>query len=110
MDSLFSFPVGLFHPLQHAGLSRRSLYRRSQFAHWAIGTCTFSALLTCLVIGLMFVGTELHFSPDRAISLMFVASMVSLIAGLLLFLAEVRLATGMLLPIQKASKTGGKEK
>jgi hypothetical protein len=25
MDSLFSFPVGLFHSLQHAGLSRRSL-------------------------------------------------------------------------------------
>ena len=24
MDSLFSFPVGLFHPLQHAGLSRRT--------------------------------------------------------------------------------------
>jgi len=28
MDSLFSFPVGLFHPLQHAGLSRRSTYSR----------------------------------------------------------------------------------
>ena len=25
MDSLLSFPVGLFHPLQHAGLSRRTL-------------------------------------------------------------------------------------
>jgi hypothetical protein len=24
MDSLLSFPVGLFHPLQHAGLSWRS--------------------------------------------------------------------------------------
>jgi len=24
MDSLLSFPVGFFHPLQHAGLSRRS--------------------------------------------------------------------------------------
>jgi hypothetical protein len=24
MESLFSFPVGLFHPLQHAGLARRS--------------------------------------------------------------------------------------
>ena len=24
MDSLLSFPVGLFHPLQHAGLARRS--------------------------------------------------------------------------------------
>src|SRR6266478_7548510 len=41
MDSLLSFPVGLFHPLQHAGLARRTpacrqlgsrrgfLYRRS---------------------------------------------------------------------------------
>jgi len=24
MESLISFPVGLLHPLQHAGLSRRS--------------------------------------------------------------------------------------
>jgi hypothetical protein len=24
MDSLLSFPVGLFHPLQHAGLARRT--------------------------------------------------------------------------------------
>ena len=29
MDSLLSFPVGLFHPLQHAGLSRRSPNCRS---------------------------------------------------------------------------------
>src|SRR5437879_1098357 len=29
MDSLLSFPVGLFHPLQHAGLSRRTLTRTS---------------------------------------------------------------------------------
>jgi hypothetical protein len=28
MESLNSFPVGLFHPLQHAGLSRRSAYYR----------------------------------------------------------------------------------
>src|SRR5262249_8506632 len=28
MDSLCSFPVGLSHPLQHAGLSRRSTYNR----------------------------------------------------------------------------------
>jgi hypothetical protein len=28
MDSLFSFPVGLFHPLQHAGLSRRTRVAR----------------------------------------------------------------------------------
>jgi hypothetical protein len=29
MDSLFSFPVGLFHPLQHAGLARRTPVRPS---------------------------------------------------------------------------------
>ena len=29
MDSLFSFPVGLFHPLQHAGLTRRTPDRAS---------------------------------------------------------------------------------
>jgi len=31
MDSLLSFPVGLFHPLQHAGLSRRSPVGRRSF-------------------------------------------------------------------------------
>ena len=31
MDSLFSFPVGLFHPLQHAGLSRRTRVARHSF-------------------------------------------------------------------------------
>src|SRR5713226_7784214 len=31
MESLFSFPVGLFHPLQHAGLSRRTPGRRQSF-------------------------------------------------------------------------------
>jgi hypothetical protein len=28
MESLFPFPVGLLHPLQHAGLSRRTPYCR----------------------------------------------------------------------------------
>src|SRR5215472_6416337 len=30
MESLFSFPVGLLHPLQHAGLARRSPSSRQQ--------------------------------------------------------------------------------
>ena len=35
MDSLLSFPVGLFHPLQHAGLSRRSPVCRQSGNHSA---------------------------------------------------------------------------
>src|SRR5205807_3605279 len=31
MESLFSFPVGLFHPLQHAGLSRRTPHGRRYY-------------------------------------------------------------------------------
>jgi hypothetical protein len=33
MESLFSFPVGLFHPLQHAGLSRRTPSGRRRCRH-----------------------------------------------------------------------------
>src|SRR6266704_2530272 len=44
MESLFSFPVGLFHPLQHAGLSRRTpvcrrcrwKVRMGMISHWAV--------------------------------------------------------------------------
>ena len=36
MDSLFSFPVGLFHPLQHAGLSRRTPPGRQHIHNAAI--------------------------------------------------------------------------
>jgi hypothetical protein len=42
MDSLFSFPVGLFHPLQHAGLSRRSTYHRVPFTLRASSDLEFS--------------------------------------------------------------------
>ena len=34
MESLFSFPVGLLHPLQHAGLSRRTPVGRLTFCKW----------------------------------------------------------------------------
>src|SRR5438128_8963432 len=37
MESLFSFPVGLFHPLQHAGLSRRTPVSRQGLSRWRGG-------------------------------------------------------------------------
>ena len=40
MDSLFSFPVGLFHPLLHAGLSRRSPGGRLAVQNAALGVCS----------------------------------------------------------------------
>ncbi len=86
------------------------MYRRSRVIHWAIAVCTICALLICLVIGLMFVSTELDFSPNRIISLLFVAAMIALIAGLLLFLYEIHLATGTIAVLGKTHGAGGRKK
>src|SRR5437016_5398327 len=45
MESLFSFPVGLFHPLQHAGLSRRTPDCPQSWNHLAHGTSERDVLL-----------------------------------------------------------------
>ena len=67
--------------------------RRSRVMHWAIAFCTICALLVCVLIAVMFISTELDFAPNRIVSLLFVASMISLTLGLLLFLYEIHLAT-----------------
>ena len=59
------------------------LLRRSRWIHWAISLCTSSALLICLVIAVLFIGTELNKDPSTTISILFVTSMLSLTTGLL---------------------------
>lgn len=70
------------------------LGRRSHLIHRAIGLCTASALLVCAVIVALFVGAFLETDASGLIGVLFVAAMLSLSAGLLLFLAEIRLAIG----------------
>jgi hypothetical protein len=70
-----------------------NLLRRSSLIHWAITLCTSSALLICLVIAVLFIGAELNKDPSTTISLLFVTSMMALVAGLLCFLREISLAT-----------------
>jgi len=86
------------------------MYRRSRVMHWAIAACTICALLVCLVIAVMFVSTELDFSPIHAISLLFVTSMIALITGLLLFLYEIHLATGTISVLGKVHGAGSRKK
>ena len=52
------------------------LDRRMRFCHWSIALCVVAALLICLVVVVLFI-----------------AAMISLTIGLLLFLAEVTIAT-----------------
>jgi hypothetical protein len=70
------------------------LIQRSRWIHWAISLCTLCALLVCIVIAALFIGSELGMDPSGTVGLLFIASMLALTAGLLCFLREIALATG----------------
>ena len=70
------------------------LSRRARLIHWAISLCTICALLICIVIATLFVGSVMGVELSATIALLFITAMVALIAGLLCFLREISLATG----------------
>jgi hypothetical protein len=80
---------GRAHDLGELGL----LSRRARLMNRAIGLCTTCALLICAVIVTLFVGAFLKTDVALAIGLLFVAAMLALFGGLLMFLDEIRLAT-----------------
>lgn len=69
------------------------LDRRMTLCHWAIGLCTTAALLVCLVVMVLFVADIVELAFALPVSLLFIATMISVTLGLLLFLAEVTIAT-----------------
>jgi len=70
------------------------LARRVRWVNWAVSLCTLSALLICIVIAALFLGSVLDIDPSRAVSLLFISAMLTLISGLLCFLREIFLAIG----------------
>ncbi len=73
-----------------------SLARRARLMNRAIGLCTTCALLICAVIVTLFIGAFLETDVSLAIGPLFVAAMLALFGGLLMFLGEIRLAmTGL---------------
>ncbi len=73
-----------------------TLQKRARWIHWAITLCTLCALLICVVIAVLFVGSELGQELSATIAGLFIAAMVALIGGLLCFLREIALATGVI--------------
>src|SRR5206468_5246456 len=70
----------------------RLLDMRMTVVNLAISCCTASALFVCLVVAILFVADLASFHFGAPIAYLFILTMVMLIAGLLLFLYEVRLA------------------
>lgn len=81
-------------PALHGGAKSelRVLDRRMSLSILALSACTASALMVCVLIAILFVGDLADVPLARPIALLFILAMLLLIAGLILFLWEVRLA------------------
>lgn len=75
----------------------RILDVRMTVVNLALSACTAAALLVCVLVALLFVADLSDFAIGRPVAWLFVLAMLLLIAGLVLFLWEVRLAMRALL-------------
>ena len=85
-------------PSLEQGLSRqdemKNLAHRERVIYWAISLCTVSALLICVVIATLFIGSIMGVQLTSLIAILFIAAMLALTGGLLSFLREIYIATG----------------
>ena len=68
------------------------LQRRAELVHWAITLCTLALLFVAIVIGILFLGSEIRWNSSGLVSLLFIMAMLSLIMGLGFFLSEIQLS------------------
>jgi len=87
--------LGESDPDRH-GQEMAVLSQRARWIHWAISLCTLCALFISMSIVALFVGVEMAVDLSDAVAMLFVAAMLALICGLLCFLREISLATGVI--------------
>src|SRR4029079_1826948 len=81
---------GVDHDRWIAGL--KILDRRMSLINWATGLAVTSAVLTCLVVVLLFAANLTRTHSGNAIALLFMASMLTIGAGFGFFLVETTVA------------------
>ena len=98
VDRFRTLESGLSESGEVAQLSSKAemanLSRRARMIHWAIGLCTGCALLICMVIATLFVGSVTRVELPAVIATLFILAMLSLVLGLLCFLREIALGKG----------------
>lgn len=77
-------------------IEMRRLSHRARMINMALTCGTSSALLVCLVIALLFLGSALKLDTEGVVAVMFVAAMACLVAALSIFLREIYLGTAQL--------------
>ncbi len=86
-------------PAEHHGEMETEmalLSHRARMINVGLTLCTSSALLVCLVIALLFLGSALRLDVELVISVMFVTAMGALVGSLTIFLREIFLGTRQL--------------
>ena len=104
MSSRLGRVIDRFRVLEDIAESERTAYapeianllRRARWIHWAITLCTVCALFVCIVIAGLFLGSEMGKDPSGMVAAFFIAAMLALTAGLLCFVREITLATGII--------------
>lgn len=86
-------------------LEMNTLLRRFNWIHWAITLSTLAALLVCTVIAALFIASEIKVDPSRVVSILFIVAMLGLICGLLCFLREISLSSGIIKRTKIVSST-----
>lgn len=87
------FPAAAEHKRTELHDELQLLSRRARLINRAIALCTASALLVCLVIAVLFLGSFIAHSMAAPISLLFIGAMLCLIAALLMLMREILLST-----------------
>jgi len=72
------------------------LAQRERVIYWAISLSSICALLVCVVIVTLFVGSVMGVQLSNLIAFLFIVAMLALIGGLLSLLREIYIATGSL--------------
>ena len=73
-----------------------TLSRRARLVSWAIALTTFSGLLVCLVIVILFIGHFLKIDLSGTIIGFFIVTMLAIVVAFLFFLKEIFLGTATL--------------
>jgi hypothetical protein len=73
-----------------------TLSHRAKLINLAITLCTAAAIVVCAVIAILFLGNLFQFNMSIPIALLFILAMLFLVAGLVIFLREIFIATASL--------------
>lgn len=109
--SLQSILIDQTQQLHHVALKKEmsSLMKRARFINLAINLATVSALMVCLVIITLFIGSLSDYNVALVVASLFIFCMTLLSAALSCFLAEIFIATRRLqstLTNDRGSKSG----